>query len=124
MLNLFRRGTGGGIVTTTYPDGSDPAPFAYRGQVLLLTDRCSGDGACARVCPSEAITVTGTPSEGWLWQLDDARCVFCGLCAGVCPTDAILISHQFELAARDRADLIAHARFAARPVLVATKEEV
>lgn len=122
MLNLFRR-AGRGIVTTTYPDGPEPTPFAYRGQVLLLTDRCVGDGACARVCPSEAIAVTGTPGEGWLWQLDDARCVFCGLCAEVCPTDAILISHQFELAARDRADLVAHAQFAALSGLVTTKED-
>jgi formate hydrogenlyase subunit 6/NADH:ubiquinone oxidoreductase subunit I len=122
MLNLFRPGARGGIVTTTYPDDAEPAPFAYRGQFLLLTDRCIGDGACARVCPSGAITVTGTPTEGWLWQLDDARCVFCGLCAEACPADAVLISHEFELAARDRTDLIAQVCFPARPALAATKE--
>ena len=74
-----------GIVTTSYPEVAEPAPPAYRGQVLLVTERCLGDGACARVCPSGAIAVTGTPYEGWTWELDDSRCVFCGLCAEVCP---------------------------------------
>jgi hydrogenase-4 component H len=117
MLNAIRRGASGSIVTTRYPAEDEPAPPAFRGQILLHTDRCVGDGACARVCPSDAIVVTGTPEAGWCWELDDARCVFCGLCAEACPTDAILISQEFELSVRDRAALRARVRFAARPAL-------
>jgi hydrogenase-4 component H len=115
-VNVLRRVVGGaGVVTTSYPDVAEPAPLAYRGQVLLRTDLCTGEGACARVCPSAAIVVEGTLDDGWSWELDDGRCVFCGLCAEVCPTQAILLSNEFELSVRDRADLVVRATFAARP---------
>lgn len=50
----------------------------------------------------------GDVRRGWL---DDGRCVFCGLCAEACPTDALRLSNKFELAVRDRADLVATVRF-------------
>lgn len=114
-MNVFRRGVRAGLVTTTYPDIAEQAPLAFRGQVQLLADRCVGDGACARVCPSEAITVTGTPETRWTWELDDGRCVFCGLCAEACPTAAIVLSNEFELSVRDRHDLVVRATFERRP---------
>jgi hydrogenase-4 component H len=116
VVSALRRALQTGSVTTTYPDVAEPASPAYRGQVQLLADRCIGDGACARVCPSEAIAVTATPDAGWTWELDDARCVFCGLCAESCPTTAILLSNEFELSVRDRGDLVARATFGRRPV--------
>lgn len=114
MVSALRRALQTGSVTTTYPAIAEPAPPTYRGQVQLLADRCIGDGACARVCPSEAIAVTAMPDAGWTWELDDARCVFCGLCAEACPTTAILLSNEFELSVRDRADLGARAMFEKR----------
>ena len=114
MVNALRRAFRADCVTTEYPDVAEPAPLTYRGLVQLLADRCIGDGACARVCPSEAITVTAMPDKGWAWELDDARCVFCGLCAEACPTTAILLSNEFELSVRDRDDLVAQATFERR----------
>jgi hydrogenase-4 component H len=115
-VNVLRRIVGGsGVVTTSYPERSEPAPPAYRGQVLLRTDLCRGDGACARVCPSAAIVVERAAHDGWSWNLDDGRCVFCGLCAEVCPTEAIVLSNEFELSVRDRVDLVVRATFARRP---------
>jgi hydrogenase-4 component H len=114
-MKVLRRIAGGaGIMTTSYPDVAELAPLAYRGQVMLRTDVCSGDGACARVCPSAAIAVTATPNGGWSWELDDGRCVFCGLCAEVCPTAAIMLSNEFELSVRDRAELMVRATFTGR----------
>ena len=112
MLNIFRRSARTGLVTTAYPDAPDAPPAAYRGQVLLDAARCVGDGACARVCPSGAIGVAADSDGGWAWDLDDARCVFCGLCAEACPTGAIALSTEFELAVRDRADLLTRVTFA------------
>jgi hydrogenase-4 component H len=111
-VNVLRQGLRNGIVTTSYPDLPESAPPGYRGQIMLRTDLCIGDGSCARVCPSDAITVTTTGStlpRQWTWKLDDARCVFCGLCAEVCPTGAILISNEFELSVRGRQDLVIRA---------------
>jgi hydrogenase-4 component H len=110
VLRLFQRSLGGGVVTGTYPGEPEPAPPAYRGQITLNVERCTGDGACARVCPSDAISV-GREDEGWVWELTDARCVFCGLCQDACPSQAIIISNEFELAVRDGRDLVTRVRF-------------
>lgn len=45
--------------------------------------KCVGCGACAGVCPAEAITVDGVA------KIDAAKCVDCGACEGVCPAEAI-----------------------------------
>ncbi len=89
MLSILRHMLKRGIVTTNYPQVAEPAPEAFRGQVLLDSSHCTGDGACARVCPSNAIIVTES-DDGWVWTLDDARCVFCGLCQEACPEQAII----------------------------------
>jgi formate hydrogenlyase subunit 6/NADH:ubiquinone oxidoreductase subunit I len=112
VLNILRRSLWTGVVTTDYPDAPESAPPAYRGQVELSPARCVGDGACARVCPSDAIVVDHAVAGGWVWELDDARCVFCGLCAESCPTTAITLSIEFELAVRHPADLVTRVTFA------------
>jgi formate hydrogenlyase subunit 6/NADH:ubiquinone oxidoreductase subunit I len=93
-----------------YPLEPEAAPAAFRGQVQLDPNRCRGDAACARVCPSGAITVEETPT-GWIWQLDDSRCVFCGLCADACANQAISLSNAFELAVRRSDDMVTRAEF-------------
>lgn len=111
MLNVFRRSLMTPLQTTAYPSSPEPAPPAYRGQVQLAPQRCTGDGACARVCPSQAIAVVHGDDGGWQWELSDARCVFCGLCEEACPTRAIVLSTEFELATRSATDLTTLARF-------------
>jgi hydrogenase-4 component H len=41
------------------------------------------------------------------WQLDYGLCVFCGRCVEACPENAIVATGAFELAARQREDVIA-----------------
>lgn len=49
-----------------------------------ISSGCTKCGACASVCPAEAI------SEGdKQYQIDADKCVDCGLCAGECPVEAI-----------------------------------
>jgi formate hydrogenlyase subunit 6/NADH:ubiquinone oxidoreductase subunit I len=110
-LDILRGSLRTGVVTTRYPAVPEPAPPAFRGQVRLHPDRCTGDGACARACPSAAIAVEEVGDGGWRWALDDARCVFCGLCADVCPAAALELSPEFELAVRDAADLVTRVTF-------------
>jgi formate hydrogenlyase subunit 6/NADH:ubiquinone oxidoreductase subunit I len=110
VLNIFRRSYKTGIVTKTYPENPEPAPPAYRGQVLLHPKRCTGNGDCAKVCPSSAITVERTHS-GWVWKLNDARCVFCGLCAEACKSSAVELSTDYELAVKEPADLVTRVEF-------------
>ena len=46
---------------------------------------CTGCGACAAVCPRDAISML-RDGEGFLYPtVDKARCVHCGACTAVCP---------------------------------------
>ena len=110
MLRVFKQRLVTGSATQPYPFQPEPAPDGFRGQVTLDTARCTGDAACMRVCPSDAIVVERT-ADGWVWNLTDARCVFCGLCEEACPTDAIALTNEFELAVRDARDLETRVEF-------------
>lgn len=46
---------------------------------------CKGDGKCAEVCPTGAITV----KDGYVSVLDTFDCTRCGKCLGVCAQDAV-----------------------------------
>jgi Ni,Fe-hydrogenase III small subunit/ferredoxin len=108
IAEVLRRRT----VTSGYPGKDEVAPHRFRGTPILVADRCRGHAACASVCPSDAIVVARSGPTDWTWRLDRARCVSCGACADVCPTQAIAIDRAFELAVRDRADLVTEVAFA------------
>lgn len=113
-MHLFQKSLKTGLVTTRYPAVSEPPPAAMRGRPVLDPNRCSGNGRCAEVCPAACIEVLPAQrGSGWSWQLDLAPCLFCGLCAEACPTGAITMSNDFELAVRDRRDLINRVTFRA-----------
>lgn len=46
-------------------------------------DACTGCGACAEVCPADAITVDDTA------KVDPELCTECGACTDECPVEAI-----------------------------------
>lgn len=54
-----------------------------RGMPTIVTDNCTACGACADVCPSEAITVNEVA------VIDASKCVDCGACVDECPSEAI-----------------------------------
>ncbi|MDF2635187.1 MAG: 4Fe-4S ferredoxin iron-sulfur binding protein [Pelosinus sp.] len=48
-----------------------------------ISSECISCGACASVCPVEAI------SEGDAQYVIDEKCIDCGSCAATCPVGAI-----------------------------------
>ena len=54
---------------------------------------CVACGACAKVCPREAISVW----RGCYAEAEPARCVGCGLCAKTCPAACIAIREELNV---------------------------
>jgi len=52
----------------------------------FITETCTGCGACAQICPHNAIKMEEN-NEGFLYpKVDRSKCVNCGLCQKTCPT--------------------------------------
>lgn len=47
-------------------------------------DKCLGCGACASMCPVNAISMKGGKAE-----IDKKKCIKCGTCMQICPVNAI-----------------------------------
>ena len=50
---------------------------------------CMHCGACAVVCPNDAITIVQSGPRGWVARVDPAECRGCGACLSVCTNAAI-----------------------------------
>lgn len=104
IFKLLRLGIKKGRVTYRYPTEKKPAPEGLRGKPEIGFDACIGCGACATICPPNALTVE-EQDEKWKLKLFYGRCIMCGLCEEICPVDAIRFSDDFELASRDAKSL-------------------
>ncbi len=65
-------------------DHAEPILRFDADRCIALASPVSGCGACAGVCPTEAITVA--PGS---FALRDEACVACGRCVAVCPSEAL-----------------------------------
>lgn len=97
----------GGPYTHAFPAEPSPAPPAYRGKGRFNEDECIGCGACAEICPANAIEVIDRPDRDsptrTLVRRDD-HCIFCGQCQALCTTGkGIECTPEYELATLDRA---------------------
>ena len=112
MFKLLREIAKTGDVTTKYPAVRFPVSHDFRGRVEYNPKRCIACAACTIACPANALTMVTDPVAGTrTWMLNYGRCVLCARCEEVCPTEAIVLSGEFELAVRTKADLMASAQF-------------
>jgi ferredoxin len=68
-------------------EGRFPAPGDYR---IHLCDQC---GACAEVCPVEAIG----EDENGVYRIDEDLCTSCMLCVDACPYEVIVENNRTSM---------------------------
>ena len=106
MLKAIFKNLRTGVVTTRYPAVPAEPPDGFRGAPQLRPGSLADALPPASSCPSGAIAVATGESP---FRLDLGRCVFCGRCAEPGPEggeSAIAIGRRFELAARNRHQLV------------------
>jgi len=88
-------------VTTHYPfEPRQPLPGS-RGNLTIQVDLCIFCGACAKRCPTDALTVD---RPGKKWHIDRLRCITCGACVDCCPKKCLALAgeHSAATVTRDR----------------------
>jgi NADH-quinone oxidoreductase subunit I len=106
------------IVTVQYPRQQLEMSPRYRGYPQFIIDeeththRCIACEMCARICPSQLITVEGAKFPGekqkraTKYLHEHYYCSFCGLCTEVCPTEALEYSKEYRWAGFKREDFV------------------
>jgi NADH-quinone oxidoreductase subunit I len=102
-------------ITVQYPHEKLVLPERARWAVAQRFDedgnhRCTACLACERACPDYVIKIDVTTGEDRSkhidrWHYEEAACMMCGLCVEACTFDAIYMSHDYELARINFADL-------------------
>ncbi|MDF2720340.1 MAG: NuoI [Paenibacillus sp.] len=101
-------------VTYAYPDVPLELPDRFRGIQHFDPEKCIVCNQCARICPTDCITLTGKKNpdpESKMKLIIDTFdinfeiCILCDFCTEVCPTEAIVMTNNFELSTYSRDDL-------------------
>lgn len=112
MLATLRNAFKTGNATVAYPAVEPGLPYGYRGKPEHDVKQCIACGACAEVCPANAIQMSvDLAADTITWQINYGRCIFCGRCQENCPIDAIKLGKEFELAVMDADDLVEKASY-------------
>ncbi|MEX2416365.1 MAG: NADH-quinone oxidoreductase subunit NuoI [Paenibacillaceae bacterium] len=113
-LGVTLKNLTGKKVTYKYPDVPIEMPDRFRGIQYFDPEKCIVCNQCARVCPTDCITLTGKKNpdpESKMklvidtYDINFEICILCDLCTEVCPTEAIVMTNNFELASYSRDDL-------------------
>ncbi|MFU8890327.1 MAG: NuoI/complex I 23 kDa subunit family protein [Anaerosomatales bacterium] len=110
MRNMLR-----GPITVKYPYEKLEIPERARWAVAPIFDeqgapKCTACMACVRACPDHILDLEFTTREDKskhieCYSYEIGACMMCGLCVEACPFDAIEMSHDYELARLDPAEL-------------------
>ena len=118
MLNGLRitlRNMRRGPITVKYPFEKLELPERARWAVgpKYFADgapKCTACMTCVRVCPDHILALDVETREDKTKHIERfdyeiGACMMCGLCVEACPFDAIEMTHDYELAVIDPADL-------------------
>jgi Ni,Fe-hydrogenase III small subunit/formate hydrogenlyase subunit 6/NADH:ubiquinone oxidoreductase subunit I len=111
MFKILNKTLRTGIVTIGYPDAPATAPERFRGAPHFDFERWRDARPAAEACPTEAISIRESDNARHV-TVDYGLCIFCGQCAEANNDGAVQMTRQFELAARERGDLVLNAEYA------------
>jgi len=101
-------------ITFQFPQEKKPIAERFRGVLSFHPEICISCDMCARVCPSDVISLKWTRNEqtkkkdlDW-YQIDYAKCNVCRLCEEICPTKnkSVRHSNEYEITFDNRKDTI------------------
>ncbi len=104
MLTALLRSLRTGVVTIRYPARPAAVPERYRGVPRPVPGGRFDELPSPEACPTGAISRS---ADGRRWAIDAAGCIRCGRCAGGEAGSALEPGREVEVAARDRAGLVA-----------------
>lgn len=107
-----------GPITVQYPYEKLELPERSRWAVRPTyfadgTIKCTACMTCVKTCPDHILSLDVVTRDDKTKHIEDfgyelGACMMCGLCVEACPYDAIRMSHEYELATADPANLMEH----------------
>src|SRR5260370_7899310 len=110
MFKIIQKTIGAGIVTRAYPAELAQVSEHFRGRPHFDFEKWTDARPGAEVCPTGAISLRDSDDSRKV-TVDYGLCVFCGLCAGASSDKAVRITQEFELATKNRRNLILTAEY-------------
>jgi NADH-quinone oxidoreductase subunit I len=119
-LHLFTRS-----VTLQYPTEKWTMPERSRARLFNKIEDCIGCGQCARVCPTNCITIetekrgkeepavfasdgTAIKLRTYTFDIDMTLCCYCSLCTFPCPTKCLVMTSAYEYSVYEKNDHLYH----------------
>ena len=78
------------------PEPSTPSLPSPQHKMVIYDKKCIGCGACATVCPADAISVVENRKYRVI-TITLAQCIYCGMCVNNCPENALSLHPGDEL---------------------------
>src|SRR5205085_659230 len=110
MFKILQKTFETGLVTIGYPDAPARISGNYRGAPRFDFANWRDARPAGQVCPTEAISIRESGGTRHV-TVDYGLCIFCGECSDADPGGAVRMSRDFELAVRDRKDLVIDAEY-------------
>ncbi len=84
-------------------------PEDLRGVPEVDDEKCVGCAACVEACPAGAIDIVDESDKRTV-RFSHAKCIFCARCEEVCPEDAIKMATRYNIAAKDKGEMMDEAK--------------
>ena len=105
MFKIIQKTIRTGIVTKAYPAELAHVSEHFRGRPHFDFEKWTDARPAAEVCPTGAISLRDSDDSRKV-TVDYGLCVFCGLCAEASSDKAVRITQEFELATKNRSNLV------------------